>query len=338
METLISRVMGRAISALSVIVWLAAPMSISAADDRSLKTLLSAVVGVRAEIVSDARTARTLGLERSGTGIVIDSNGLIVTVGYVILEAERVFVSPMPGEGPELPAKVLAYDHDTGIGMLRALAPLDVAPMPLGDSHPLERGAPVVIASYGGPQMARPSLVVDRRPYAGYWEYLLENAVFASPPHPLFGGAALVSLRGELLGIGSLVVNDAAGPEQPVMGNVFIPVDLLKHAMARLITNTRDPETVRPWLGIYTREAAEQLYVMRLAQDGPAMRAGVRLGERVQAVNGTAVTTMIELYRELWKDSRAGDSFTLTLRNVSGTTRDVEIKSMDRYDWLKLEL
>ena len=294
MGTLLSRVMGRVVSALVAACWAMMPVSGATAAEQSVERLLSAVVGIRSEIVADARTAGTLGLERSGSGIVIDANGLIVTVGYVILEAKQVFVSPMPGEGPELPAKVLAYDHETGIGMLRAMAPLDVAPMSLGDSQPLEPGAPVIIASYGGPQMARPSLVVDRRAYAGYWEYLLENAVFASPPHPLFGGAALISLNGELLGIGSLVVNDAAGPEEPVVGNMFIPVDLLKRAMARLLTNTRDPETVRPWLGLYTREAAEQLYVMRLAQDGPAMRAGVRLGERVYAVNGKSITSMIE--------------------------------------------
>jgi len=314
------------------------PAPNSDAAEPSLERILSAVVGVRAEIVADARTAGSLGRERSGSGIVIDGNGLVVTVGYIILEAERAFIAPMPGDGPEIPAKVLAYDHDTGIGVLRAQAPLAVRPMPLGESAQLARGAPVVIASYGGQQMARPSLVVDRRAYAGYWEYLLENAVFASPPHPLFGGAALISLQGELLGIGSLVVNDAAGPEQPVVGNVFIPVDLLKSSMARLLTNTRDPAMARPWLGLYTREAAEQLYVMRLAQDGPAMRAGVRIGERVHALNGKAVKTMIDFYRELWNDSRAGDAFTLTLRDTSGASRDVEIQSMDRHDWLKLGL
>ena len=328
------------LSALAFIVCFSAAIStsdVTASEEKSSGRILSAIVSVRAEIAADARTIESLGAVRSGSGIVIDSHGLVVTVGYIIVEAERAFIALGAGDGAKIPARVLAYDHDTGLGILRSEVALDVDPMPLGDSSMLRPGSPVIVASFGGEHAARAALVVDRRAYAGYWEYLLEDAVFTSPPHPLFGGAALVSPSGELLGIGSLIVADAAGPGDPVPGNVFIPVNLLKDTLGALLSPTGNGGDARPWLGIYTRELDGALVVVRLAVDSPGLRAGVRPGERLQAVNGRRVVSMEGFYRALWHQSKAGDRITLTVLGLDGALRDVHVNSIDRHQWLRLK-
>jgi len=306
-----------------------------------VERILSAVVGVRAEIAADARTARILGTQRAGSGIVIDGAGLVVTVGYLIMEASQVYVAVRPGSSDELPARILAYDHDSGLGLLRVEQELALTPMPLGSSLALLPGAPVIIAAAGGARLARPSLLVDRRVFAGYWEYLLEDALFVAPPHPLFAGAALISAAGELVGIGSLVVSDAAGPKSNTKGNMFIPVERLTAALGPLLANShasaRGGASNRPWLGLYTREIGGHLFVARVAEDSPALRAGVQPGEMLTHVDGRPVRTMEGFYRRLWKDRRPGDAVLLTLADAGGGTRELTLRGIDRHRWLRLE-
>jgi len=269
----------------------------------SAEELLSAVVAVHARVPGNARTAEALGTQRTGSGVVIDANGLVVTIGYLIMEAEEVKI--VPPSGRDVPARVLAYDHDSGFGLLRAAEPLGVTPMRLGDSSALAEGAQVLISSFGGPAATRPAVLVSRREFAGYWEYLLEDALFTSPPHPRFGGAAMVGRDGELLGIGSLVVSDALVGERTL------------------------------WLGIYTDDVQGRLLVRRVATEGPAARAGVETGDVIVGVAGEAVTSMADFYRKVWSQGTAGDPVPLTL--LKG--RDVEqitVTSGDRYDWLRL--
>ncbi len=295
--------------------------------------LLSAVVGVRARVPADARTAAALGTERTGSGVVIDANGLIVTIGYLILEATRVEV--LAGEGRLLPAEILAYDHETGFGLLRASEPVDVAPMTLGDSSRLGKGDQLLVSSFGGRLAARPAVLVSRRDFAGYWEYLLEDAIFTAPPYPLFGGAALVDSAGELVGIGSLVVPDAYPGDEPLAGNMFVPVDRLKGVLGDLLTAGRSP-ALRPWLGVYLSEVDSLLIVQRLAADGPAAGAGVQPGDIILGVGGQPVASMADFYRKLWAVGAPGDKVPLTILK-GAQMHEVSVTSRDRYDWLRLE-
>lgn len=296
--------------------------------------LLSAIVGIRARVPENARTADTLGTERTGSGIVIDGNGLIVTIGYLILEAKHVEVT-VAGD-KVLEAAILAYDHETGIGLLRAKEPIAVTPMRLGDSAGLARGAQLLVSGYGGRKAARPAVLVARRDFAGYWEYLLENAIFTAPPYPLFGGAALVNAQGELVGIGSLVVADAFRGVQPLPGNMFVPVERLKSALGDLLTTGRSMPVSRPWLGVYLSEVDGLLIVRKLAADGPAAGAGMQPGDIIIGVAGQPVASMADFYRKLWSSGNPGDAVELTVLK-GARLHQVNVVAGDRYQWLRLE-
>lgn len=297
-------------------------------------SLLAAVVGVRAAVPAEARTADALGTERAGSGVVIDASGLIVTIGYLILEASRVEI--LVGEGKPLGATILAYDHETGFGLLRADEPVDVPPMPLGDSSSLAQGDQLLVAGFGGRDAARPALLVSRREFAGYWEYLLEDAIFTAPPYPMFGGAALIDSRGELVGIGSLIVADAHPGENPLPGNMFVPVNRLKGALGDLLTTGRSGAVERPWLGIYLSEVDGLLLVQRLAAEGPAARAGVQPGDIVLGVAGQPVGSLADFYRKLWAVGGPGDPVPLTLLKGS-RMEELSVTASDRYTWLRLQ-
>ena len=307
----------------------------AAAAQADLMEVLSAVVAVEARIPGDARTAAVLGDERLGSGIVIDGAGLVVTIGYLILEASDAWIRT--GGGQRVPAEVVAYDHETGFGLLRAQAPLDkVVPMALGDSDTLVEGTPAVIASFGGPGALLPVVTVSRRAFAGYWEYLLENAIFTSPPHRFFGGAALMSTGGRLVGVGSLIVPDAAVEPAPAPGNMFVPVAQLKSVLADLIVSGRSANPLRPWLGVFADERDDgRVVVQSLAADGPAMQAGIEPGDVIVAAGDLRVDGLADFYRKLWDGRGPGDRVTLTVER-GGESRSIEVLGGNRYRWLRL--
>ncbi len=299
----------------------------------NFQSILDGIVRVTTKVPATARTVGTLGSQREGSGVVIDSNGLVLTIGYVMLEAEQAKIGL--ADGRKVDATLVAYDHETGFGLLRATQPLGVPPIELGDSGTLKANERVLVASHGGQSMAMAALVVSRRPFAGYWEYLLEQAIFTAPPHPAFGGAALISSTGKLLGIGSLIVPNAAGPEQQIPGNMFIPVDRLKPILGELLDNGRSSTPRRPWLGLYCQEIHGKLFVTRIAADGPAHSAGMRQGDLVVGIGGKAITGLADFYRKLWALGRSG--VTVKLDVLRGTRiTPISIKSGDRYQWLRL--
>ena len=304
---------------------------INAAEWDSVDELLTAVVGIRATVPAQARTAGSLGTERVGSGVLIDSNGLIVTIGYLILEAERVEV--LLPDGELAPVEVLAYDYETGFGLLRAAADVNIRPMELGSSTGLAPGEKMLIASYGGSQTVRPAMFVAEREFAGYWEYLLEDALFTIPPYPRFGGAALIAPSGKLVGIGSLAVGDAIDDSELMApGNMFLPIDLLKSVLGDLLSNGRSSGPRKPWLGIYTVEVEGRLLVQRVADDGPAMAAGIEPGDIIKAAGGNPVVSMADFYRKVWAQGESGDMISITV--VKGTdVHELAIRSGDRYQW-----
>ena len=308
--------------------------SLKATESDDVDDLLTAVVGIHAKIPARARTADSLGTERVGSGVLIDSNGLIVTIGYLILEAEQVEISLPSGE--LVPVELIAYDYDSGFGLLRAAADIGLRPMALGSSTGLAPGEQMLIASFGGTETVRPAIFAGEREFAGYWEYLLEDALFTVPPYPRFGGAALISAAGELIGIGSLAVADAIDGEQIVPGNMFLPIDRLKSVLGDLIIDGRSSAPRKPWLGIYTEEVAGRLLVRRVADDGPAEAAGVEPGDIIASAGGESIVSMADFYRKIWAQGGPGDEISIAI--IKGTDiQELKIRSGDRYQWLRLQ-
>ena len=305
----------------------------TAAEDPSVDAVLSAVVALKAGIPENARTAESLGTERSGHGVVIDSDGLVLTIGYLILEAESVTVTA--GDGKTVPARVVAYDHASGFGLVRTAAPLPVQPMPLADSAKSKPGDVAMVAGAGGFESAMPARIVSRRAFAGYWEYLLEDAIFTYPAYPVFGGAALIDTEGSLIGIGSLFVNDAAGPEIYSPGNMFVPVNLLKPILADMLATGGANTPRKPWLGLYAAPTERGLFVRRVAYGGPAQMAGVVPGILVLGVEGRPVDGLEDFYRKVWALGEPGVTVHLTVLDIDGEPHEIAIVSADRLDWLR---
>ncbi len=297
--------------------------------------LFRAVVGVEADVPAEARTAATLGTHRAGSGVVISDDGLILTIGYLIMEAG--FVDVVVADDRKVPAEVVAYDHTSGFGLIRAVGDLDITPVKLGDSSDLPEQSQVLVTTRNGARGAQGAEVVSRRVFTGSWEYLIEDAIFTSPPHRGFGGAALIGPDGSLLGIGSLFVGNAAGANRRSPGNMFVPIDLVKPILDDLIATGRRGEAARPWLGVYPQTASGRVVFTRIAEDSPAAASGLETGDLVVSVNGTSVATLEDFYRAVWSAGDAGATVPMTvLRSSGGGVQEFAVPSIDRNDWLRL--
>lgn len=287
------------------------------------------VVKLRVKTVPDARSRSTLGPEREGTGIVIDSDGLILTIGYLIQEADTVEVSAV--DGRPFPASVIAYDYSTGFGLLRAVKAPPVRPIAFGDSAKLSEREPVLIVGFDG---VAPAFVVSRRSFAGYWEYLLDEAIYTAPATVNWQGAALINKQGKLLGVGSLMVGDAIGSRTQVPGNLFVPIDLLKPILGDLIAQGRSAANPRPWLGVTTQDLQGKLMVVRVSPDSPAEQAGLATGDIIVGVRGDSIQGQADFYRKLWASGDAGAEVVLDV--LKGTEiKKLGVKSMDRNSYLR---
>ena len=295
---------------------------------------LEAIVKIRAFIPKDARTARSLGTVREGNGVVIGPDGHILTIGYLILEAETIEVI-LPGRG-RIGATFVGYDHNTGFGLLRASEPLGVTPMEMGESSKVKAGDAILVAGHGGESAVKGVRVVSRREFAGYWEYLLENAIFTSPPHPDFAGAAMIGLDGRLLGIGSLFSQTVVPGVGIVPGNMFVPIDLLKPILAELKASGRTRGPPRPWMGLQTEEIRGRVFVNRVASGGPAEAAGVKPGDIILAVNREGVDSLAAFYRKVWALGSAGVEVPLSVLQGSRVGR-LTIRSADRRRFLRMK-
>ncbi len=294
--------------------------------------LLSAVVELKTFINPDGRTVEILGREREGSGIVIDDQGLVLTIGYLMVEAHAAQVGT--NDGHTVPANVVGYDSASGFGLLQAVTPLKVRPMALGKSADLRKGDPVIAASAGGSGNAQPVRVVARREFAGSWEYMIEGAIFTSPPHMAWSGAALINREGKLVGVGSLIVGNASGKDEP--GNMFVPIDALAPVMADLLARGRPAGPAQPWLGLNTEEQDGRLVIISVSPEGPGEKAGLARGDVILGVGGVAIRTLPEFYRKVWGQGSAGTVVPLDIQADNGKRR-VDVKSMNRLDHLKLK-
>ncbi|HEX6136174.1 MAG TPA: S1C family serine protease [Casimicrobiaceae bacterium] len=303
----------------------------AAASTIDPEKLFGAIVKVSTRSVPDARSSDSLGKEREGSGVVIGGDGLVLTIGYLIVEADDVKITD--SKGHVLPARVVGYDHASGFGLVRALVPLDAAPVPLGDSGKSAEREPVLIASAGGEGTAF-AWIVSKRPFTGNWEYKLDYALYTSPPTTNWSGAALIDRDGKLLGIGSLIVREATDGDPKLPGNLFVPIDLLKPILGDLVRQGRRAGPARPWLGVAADELQGHLFVTRVSPDGPADRAGVAVGDIILGVGAAAVRTQAEFYERVWADRHAGDEVPLkVLHGVD--VRDVSVRSIDRVEYFR---
>jgi S1-C subfamily serine protease len=299
-----------------------------------LETALNSVVQLRAEIPEDAFTASILGTERIGNGVVIREDGLLLTIGYLITEADTIWLTT--NSGLAVAGHPLAYDQATGFGLVQPLGRLDAPAIKRGSASACKVGSTVIVVGRGGRAHALKAKVIGKREFAGYWEYVLDEAVFTAPAHPEWAGAALLGYDGRLLGIGSLLVQEAVDG-QTIQGNMMVPIDLLDPILDDMLQSGRARRLPRPWLGMYTTESNGQLAVAALASGGPADRAGVRPGDVVLEVASERVSTLADFFRKVWRLGSAGTEVALTLVREGAPVR-VRLHSADRNDFLKKPL
>ena len=305
------------------------------AQSRALERASQSVVGVQVLALEDARSIATLGRVRQGSGVVIGDDGLVLTIGFLVLEADQIQL--VLDDARTVPARLVGYDLATGFGLLQALAPLRIAAAPLGGSRSVSSDESLLIASGGDSGQLSMARLVSRRTFAGYWEYRIDEALFTAPPRTDHSGAGLFNSRGELVGIGSLVVPDTRadtraeargqGPRQP--GNMFVPTDLLQPILGELRTRGMSSASRRAWLGVNCVEQSGVLRVVRVAGDSPAEAAGLQVGDRILAIDGAAVSTLDTLWTRLWSGGPPERDVTLEIER-DGTRQNVGLRSVDR--------
>ena len=296
-----------------------------------LDSALDSVVGLRAEIPEDAFTAQILGTERAGSGVVVRDDGLVLTIGYLITEASTIWLTT--NKGNVVGGFPLAYDQTTGFGLVHPLGKLGVKAIERGTAASCRVGENVVMAGHGGRAHSLKATVFAKREFAGYWEYVLDEAIFTAPAHPQWGGAALIGADGKLLGIGSLLVQEKidAGTLQ---GNMIVPIDILAPILDDMLKLGRPNRAPRPWLGLYATEAGPRLVVAGLASGAPAEKAGLKVGDVLMEVAGAKPSSLADLFRRIWACGDAGAEVRLKILRETAT-REVVMKSVDRNDFLK---
>lgn len=300
------------------------------AHAQSPEETLSAVVGVRAKILPDARSTATLGSRREGSGVLV-REGYVATIGYLVIEAESIEVTG--ADGRSVPASLAAYDHASGFVLLKLLAPLAGKPLPIGNSNAAAEREPALVAGYGadGVNLVH---VVSRRPFSGSWEYLLDAAIFTYPAVANWSGASLISAKGELIGLGSLIVADAAGSGVQSPGNMFVPAELLQPILEDLIARGKRPGPARPWMGVNAEEMRGRLFVTRVSPEGPADKAGLKSGDILIGVGRDEVSSLAEFYRKVWALGATGVE--VPLRVLQGVeVKDVTVRSIDRVEYFR---
>jgi S1-C subfamily serine protease len=297
-----------------------------------LEHALACVVGLRATIPSDAFTAETLGTERAGHGVLIRGSGVVLTIGYLITEAETIWLTL--GDGRVVPGHVLGYDQETGFGLVQALAKLDMPALQFGSSAAASLGERVVLGAAGGRHRSVAARIVAKQEFAGYWEYLLDEAIFTAPSHPNWGGTAVIGPAGDLIGIGSLQLQHSNEKGRAQNINMVVPIDLLKPIYDDLMKFGRRNAPARPWLGLYATEVDDRVVVVGLADRGPAKRADLRTGDVVLSVAGKEIGDLAGFFRRIWAQGDAGVEVPIRIHR-DGDEIDVRVKSSERNRFLK---
>ena len=296
-----------------------------------LERAFDAMVLIRAEVPADGYTASNLGTERGGYGVVIRDDGLVLTIGYLVTEATQIWLTT--NRGAVVAGYPLAYDRTTGFALIQPLGKLDAPPLRRGLVSDIKVGDAAFILGHGGSAHALKTRLMAKSEFAGPWEYLLDEALFVTPAHPQWGGSALVDAKGDLIGIGSLLVQQVVNGEESHV-NMFVPIDLLNPILEGMLQTGRSPHPPCPWLGMRTQDAEDKLMVGRVATGGPAERAGVKVGDIVLGVGAARAHSLAELFRAVRRLGPAGVEVPLMLARAGEVLR-ITVKSADRDDFLK---
>ncbi len=300
--------------------------------DFELPAALSSVVGLHSRVPEDAFTAEVLGTERAGNGVVIDKTGIVLTIGYLITETAEIWLTA--NDGRVIAGHPLGFDQETGFGLVQALGRLDLPALELGQSKDAQVGTRVISAGAGGAPHSLAAFIAGKQEFAGYWEYVLDEALFTVPAHPYWGGTGLIGPKGELLGIGSLQLQQAREDGSAVPLNMYVPIDILKPILDDMLTLGRPNRPPRPWLGLYATEIDNRIVIAGLSGRGPAARADVRQGDVVLSVGGMKVKGLANLFRKIWSLGEAGVEVPLTVSR-DGKPLDLKVPSGDRNRFLK---
>ncbi len=312
---------------LNILFVILAIFPVRADAEQGAEKSLDAIVEIKISVPENARTAERFGTNRVASGVVIDEIGHILTIGFQTIEAEKVEI--VGKDQKRVKATVVAYDRNTGLGLLRADSPLQVTPMPLGSSIEVKKGDPVLAVSYGTGNTVQGVVVVARKEFAGPWEYLLDNAIFTAPPIDRFSGAALINRDGHLIGIGYLYSQITIEDKAVVPTNMFVPVEVLKPILSDLKLSGRSKIPPHPWLGVRTQELHGHLIVERVTPESPSEKAGIKTGDIILGVNNQDVHGMADFYKKVWALGKAGVD--VPLRILQGIEiREIVVHSIDR--------
>lgn len=300
--------------------------------DFDLLKRLDSVVSIKAKIPEDAFTAEILGTERLGHGAIISENGLIVTIGYIVTEAESIWIQT--NDGQVVAGDLLAYDYESGFGLVQPLGSISAPPFELGDGQDLRENSFAILAGFGGIEQATSTEIISKSEFVGYWEYIVDEAIFTAPAHPNWGGAALIGADGKLYGIGSLYTQEIPGLPPGEDGNMIVPIDLLKDILDELKTYGQTLKPARPWLGMFATESDQGLVVAGVYDNAPAFLADLRAGDQIISVNNSQPKTLGDLFRQIWSVGPAGATVPLQISR-DGELFDVNVVSSDRREHWK---
>lgn len=293
---------------------------------------LDSVVSVKANVPEDAFTAEILGTERLGHGAVINDSGLIVTIGYIVTEAESIWIQT--NDGQVVAGDLLAYDYESGFGLVQPLGSISASPFELGNGADLLENSSAILAGFGGIEQAINAEIISKSEFVGYWEYIVDEAIYTAPAHPNWGGAALIGADGKLYGIGSLYTQEIPGLSPGEDGNMIVPIDLLKNILVELQTYGQTLKPARPWLGMFAAESDQGLVVAGVYDSAPAFAADLRAGDQIVRVDQRTPRTLGDLFRQIWALGPAGTVVPMQISR-DGKLMDVEITSSDRRDHWK---
>jgi S1-C subfamily serine protease len=291
-----------------------------------VKQLLPSVVNIHATVPKQHPSTRILGDERMGSGLVVDSTGLVLTVSYVVMGASVIDVAPLKGRRTR--AEVVAQDFEVGLALLRVKRQ-GLPAATLATQAP-ERGDAVVAVASSGVHEVRVSggIVTYLGEFEGYWEYLLDRGIVSSAANPGFGGGGLFSMRGHAVGVVYLNLNEVA------RSSLAIPVDFYREHSAELLRYGRVVSRPRrAWLGVFAHALDDGVVISGIVPGGPGEKGGLREGDLIMSLNAQEVPTLREFYTSLWRHE-PGERITFEVMRDNAVRR-LEITGGDRAEFFK---
>ena len=276
-----------------------------------LEKALRATVGVHTHIPPNhVSNAIGLGTDRRGTGTVVSSDGLVLTIHYLLLGATKVIVTLPNGEQRD--ATIVGKDYSTGLGLLK----ID------GANHPhlevVSSGNSVVgedvftVASLGSDKRcADNGMITYLGPFDAVWEFVLDRSICVTATSLNLGlpGGPILNRRVQVIGVSYLNFTD---PGRPILG---IPGEYYLNIRDELARHGRVSKPQRAYLGVVSYTLRDHVIIANVMPGGPGEKAGLKQGDLVLAIDGKDISERRLLYEGL-RDHPIADTIQLkVLRN-----------------------